>query len=174
MASSYPHSMAPCRWFSNRKDCIWKHKPTIYTPNKQWDVNLTASTPCNPLLLTHPQPASFAWFCYGEANTSLGRITTRNGSLFLTRCLATKTCDAEEKEKKKMGKNLVAFTVNKSPTSLQRIASTNGPFRHNATFKSIIWTHQRQTKTTGLLESTTQKQSGQMLPLVSVRALLSN
>lgn len=91
MASSYPHSMAPCRWFSNRRDCIWKHKPTIYTANKQWDVNLNALTRCNLLLLTHLQHPSFAWFCHGGANAPFVRAATWNCSLFPTHCWVTMT-----------------------------------------------------------------------------------
>lgn len=48
MAGTYPPSRAPCRWFSNRKCHIRKHKPTIYTANKQRHVNLNALTPWNP------------------------------------------------------------------------------------------------------------------------------
>lgn len=150
MASSYPHSMTPCRWFSNRKDCIWKHKPTIYTKS------------------------IFCWILL----TLLVRIATLNWSLFLTHRLATKTVMLE-KDKKKMSLNLVVFTVNKSTTSLYCNATPNDPFSHNATFKSIIWTRQsrlrqRQQADIHACESTTEKQSEEMLPLVSVRTLIMN
>lgn len=140
MASSYPHSMAPCRWFSNRKDCIWKHKPTIYTPNKQWDVNLDALTHCNLLLLTHPPHPSFAWFCYGAANTPFVRTATWNWSLILTHCWATKTAMLGTKR----GRWAWIWwrSACKNTSSLQLNASTNYPFSHDATFKSIIWTRQ--------------------------------
>ncbi len=57
--------------------------------------------------------------------------------------LGNKDYDAQDRvEERKMGLNLVVFTVDKSTTFLQCNASTNNPFRHNATFKSIIWSRQ--------------------------------
>lgn len=93
IVSSYPHSMAPRRWFSNRKDCIWKHKPTIYTPNKQWDVNLNTlnSLQSSPFfyllffLLTLSQHPSFPWYSTERLTHLLGRLQLQTG-FFHTVC----------------------------------------------------------------------------------------
>lgn len=113
IVSSYPHSMAPCRWFSNRKDCIWKHKPTIYTPNKQWDVSLNtlnslqsswgffmfvAVVFCCCFFSTNTFTASIiSLILHGATNTSFGQIASPNW--LLSHCLLTKACDGREGQK---------------------------------------------------------------------------
>lgn len=163
MASSYPHSMAPCRRFSNRKkNCIWKHNPTIYMPIKQWDVNINALTPCNAH--PHPERPSLAWFCYGTANTPFCENPQREIArpLFLTHCWAT---EAEKSRKNELEFGGVQWNNNKSTTYLQRNASTNNPFSHNATFKSVIWTRVLRQR---LCVRECDTKSEEMLPLVSV------
>lgn len=175
MASSYPHSMAPCRWFSNRKDCIWKHKPTIYTPNKQWDVNPNASTPCHPLLLTHPQPPSFAWFCYGVANTPFGWNATWNGSLFRTHCLATKTCDAQEKGRKKEKRRWARIWW-RSPWIKARHPYSVTPAQtvHSGTMQPLNQSYGLTNRCSDKDNRLVGEYDTKVLPLVSVRALTLN